>query len=223
MALALHQPQALPGPFPQAEGQISMTMEVTKLLSRAVLDTSGLASVGSTPKRPGPVALATTLPLKPEDSAKPIDTSSQVSTPEDVEMDDPTLKEIHTSPSPLVKTPGPSGEAPSLDVTKLQEKANKSLGCLLATRSSINAHQRKQVTDFGMVLCQNESETSEAIKEVKSLCACNIQDAETCWAVLISEAKVWQAALIKEIEDNCTSTLAEADNTCSSAIHDADS
>ena len=40
--------RALP---PKAEGQISTTMEVSKLLSQAVLDTSGLASRSSTPKR----------------------------------------------------------------------------------------------------------------------------------------------------------------------------
>ena len=140
---------------PKVEGQISMTMEVSELLSRAVLDTSGLASGSSTPKRPGCLALATPLPLKLEDSAKPVDTSSQVSIPDDAEIDDPTLEEIHAFPSPPVETPGPSREAPSLDVTCLQEEANKALGQLLATRSSIDAHYRKQVSDFGMAICQN--------------------------------------------------------------------
>ena len=139
--------RALP---PKVEGQISMTMEVNKLLSWAVLDTSGLVSGSSTPKRPGSLALATTLPPKLEDSAKPVDTSSQVSTPDDAEMDDPTLEEIHASPFPPVKTLGPGSEAPSLDVTQLQEEDNKALGHLLATRSSIDACWRKQVSDFGM-------------------------------------------------------------------------
>ena len=94
-----------------------MTMEVSGLLSWAVLDTSDLASGNSTPKRPGSLALATLLPLKLEDSAKLVDTSSQVSAPDSMEIDDPTLEEIHTSPSPPVKALGPSGEAPSLDGT----------------------------------------------------------------------------------------------------------
>ena len=87
-------------------------MEVNEILSQAVLDTSGLASGGFTPKRPGLLALATPLPLKPEDSAKPVDTSSQVSTPEDTEMDDPMLEEIHTSPPPWSKLWGPVGKLP---------------------------------------------------------------------------------------------------------------
>ena len=85
---------------PKAEGQISMTIKVSELLSQAVLDTSGLASRSSTPKSPGSLALATPLSLKLEDSTKLVDTSSQVSAPDDVEMDDPTLEEIHASLSP---------------------------------------------------------------------------------------------------------------------------
>ena len=75
-------------------------MEVSELLSHAVLDTSGLAFRSSTPKRPGSLVLAAALPLKLEDSAKPVDTSSQVSAPEDMEMDISTLKEIQASLPP---------------------------------------------------------------------------------------------------------------------------
>ena len=99
--LAASPTRALP---PKVEGQISMTMEVSELLSQAVLDTSGLAFRCSTPKRPGSLALATPLSLKLEDSAKPMDTSSQVSVPDHADMDDPILKEIHASPSPPVET-----------------------------------------------------------------------------------------------------------------------
>ena len=165
-------------------------MEVSELISQVALDTSGIASGSSTPKRPGFVALATPLPLKLEDSTKSVDTSSQVSTPEDAEMDDPTLEEIHVSLPPLVKTPGSSGEAPPVDVAQLQEEANKALGCLLVIRSYLEARQRRQVSDFGMSLHQIESETNEAIKEVKALCACIIWDVETHQTVLISKAKV---------------------------------
>ena len=82
-----------------------MTIEVSELLSEAVLDTSDLASRSSTPKRPGSLAFAIPLPLRPEDSAKPADTSSQVSIPDDAEMDDPTLEEIYASPSLPAETP----------------------------------------------------------------------------------------------------------------------
>ena len=175
---------------PKVEGQISMTMEVSELLSQAVLDTSGLASRSSTPKRPGSLAMATLLPLKPEGSAKLVDTSSQVSTPDDVEMDDPTLEEINASLSPPVKALGPIREATSLDETRLQEQANKALGHLLATRSSINAHWRRQVSDFSIGLCQTESDVTEAIKEAKALCTHTIREVEACQVVLINEAEI---------------------------------
>ena len=198
-------------------------LEVYQLLSQAVLDTSGLASRSSTPKRPGSLALATPLPLKPEDSAKQVDTSSQVSTPEDLEMDDPMLEEINASLPPWSKTLGPSGKAPSLDMVQLQEEANKALVHLLVTRSSLNTWQRKQVSDFGMALHQNESEITKAIKEAKALCAHTFWDVETYETVLISEAKVQYTTYIKEIEDDCACALAEAENCCSTAIREAES
>ena len=66
-----------------------------------------------------------------------------------------------------------------MDMAKLQEEANKALDHLLATSSSLDARWRKQVSDFGMALCQIELDTTEAVKEEKALCACTIQDAET--------------------------------------------
>ena len=132
--------RALP---PKAEDQISMTMEVSALPSPAVLDTSGLASRSSTPKDQGPWPWPHHYLLSWGILPNQWITSSQVSIPDDTEMDENFLEEIHASPSLPVKTPGPSSEAPSLDVTWLQEKANKALGHLLVTRFSINTHQRK--------------------------------------------------------------------------------
>ena len=200
-----------------------MTMEVSNLLFQVVLDTSGLASRSSTLKRPGSLALATPLPLKPKDPTKPIDTSSQVSIPDDAEMDNPTLEEINGSPSHPVETPGPSSRASFLDVTQLQEEANKALGCLLAMRSTINAHWRKEVSNFGMALHQNEYEMVKAIKAVKALCAQTIRDMEAHCVALIIKAKVWHATCIKEAEADCAHTLAEAENSCSTAIREAES
>ena len=91
-----------------------------------------------------------------------------------------------------------------------QEEANKALGHLLVTRSSIDTHQRKQVSDFQMALCQKELETTEAIKEVKALSAHTIQDVKTHWTVLISKAEVCHTTHIKEIEDDCACASAEA-------------
>ena len=152
-----------------------------------------------------------------------MDTSSQVNTPKDPEMDEPTLEEIHISLPPPVETSWPSVEAPSVDVAQLQEEANKALDHLLATRSSLDARQRKQISDLGMALHQIESDTTEAIKEVKALCAHTIWDAETCWTVLRSEAKVQHTACLKEIEDVCSLAIEEAENCCSTTIREAES
>ena len=79
-----------------------MTMEVSEIIYWTALDTSGIGSGSSTPKRPGFLAMATLLTLKPEDSAKLVDTSSQVSAPKDMEVDNP----------PWLKLQGPVGDLP---------------------------------------------------------------------------------------------------------------
>ena len=143
-------------PPPKALSQVSMTMEVSELLSQAALDTSGQASGSSTPKRPASLALGDPSSRGLDDSAKPIDTSSQASLwasiPDDVEPGNQTLEEIYAPPSPPVKTPGPGASILPRDVIQLQKEANRALGCLLVTRSSLNACQRKQVLDFEMAL-----------------------------------------------------------------------
>ena len=115
-------------PPPKVEGQISMTMEVRELLSQVVLDTSGHTSGSSIPKRLHPMVLVTPLPPKPEDFPKLVDTSSQVGTPDEAQMGDPTPEEVHATYSPTIKTPGPSSDFPPLDVAHCWEEANKALG-----------------------------------------------------------------------------------------------
>ena len=137
---------------PKAEGQVSMTMEVRELLSQVALDTSGHTSGSSTPKRLEPVVLVTPLPPKQKDLARLVDTSSQVSAPDDAEMEDPSLEEIPTTSCPIARTSGPSSNAPPLDIAHLQEEVNKALGDLLVTKSLIDAHQQKLVSDFSMTL-----------------------------------------------------------------------
>ena len=140
-------------PLPKAEEEVSMTMEVRELLSWVGLDTSGHVSGNSTPKRLEPMVLVTPPPTKLGDFPWPVDTSSQVSTPDDAEMGDASLEEIPTASSPTAKTPGPSsGGTPPTDAAHLWEEVNKALGELLVTKSSIDAHQQKLVWELGMAL-----------------------------------------------------------------------
>ena len=102
-----------------------------------------------------------------ENSIKPVDTSSQVSLqvsiPDDAELDDLTLEKASV---PVKTLRLGTGILPG-DVIQLQEEVGKALGCLLATRSSLDACCRKQVSDFEIALHQNESETTEAVKEAR--------------------------------------------------------
>ena len=52
-----------------------------------------------------------------------MDTSSQVGTPDEGKVDDPS-EEVHATHSPTIDTPGPSGNVPPLDIAHLWEEAN---------------------------------------------------------------------------------------------------
>ena len=94
------------------EREVSMTMEVRSLLSRAMLDTFGHMLGNSTPKRPNPVVILTPPPHKLRDLSGPMDTSSQVSALDDVEMAEASLEEVPTTISPIAKTPGSRSGTP---------------------------------------------------------------------------------------------------------------
>ena len=103
----------------------------------------------------------------------------QVGTPDEGEMDDSTPEEVHATYFPTTKTPGPSGNVPLLDIAHLWEEANKALGDWMEIKSSIDEHQWKLVSEFGMTLCQNKSKTKESTKEAKALHTHSIREAET--------------------------------------------
>ena len=54
------------------------------------------------------MVLVTPLPTKPEDFTPPVDTSSQLSAPDDAEMEDASLEEIITPSSLTAKAPTPA-------------------------------------------------------------------------------------------------------------------
>ena len=198
-------------PLPKAEGEVSMTMEVRELLSQVRLDTSEHASGSSTPKRQEPVVLVTPLPTKLENYPKPVDMSSQESTPDDDEMEDASLEEIPTPSSPTAEAPGPSSDAPPPDAAHLLEEANKVLGDLLAIKSSIDAHWQKLVLEFSMALHQNDSETMESIKEAKAICTHSIQEVENCCSVAIREAEVQRVSLTISLQQSHHKTVQHLD------------
>ena len=98
-------------PPPKAKVEVSMTMEVRELLFQVALDTSEHASGSSTPKRHEPMVLVMPLPTKLEDFPNPVYTSSQVSAPNNAEMEDASLEEIPTLSSLTVEPSEPSSDA----------------------------------------------------------------------------------------------------------------
>ena len=62
-----------------------------------------------------------------------------------------------------------------------------------------------------MSLCQNDSETTESIKEAKAICTHSTQEAETLCSTTI-----------KEVKATCICSIQEAKTLCSMTIRDAE-
>ena len=82
---------------------------------------------------------------KQKDLPKLVDTLSQVSTQDDIEMAEASLGKAPTTISPIAVAPRSRSITLPADAGQLQEKANKALEELLATKSSIDAHRWKTV------------------------------------------------------------------------------
>ena len=98
-----------------------------------MLDMSGHVLGNSTLEKPNPLVVLTPPPHKLRDLSRPMDTSSQVSTPDDIEMAEASLEEVPTTISPIAETPGSRSGTPAADESQLWEKANKALEELLVT------------------------------------------------------------------------------------------
>ena len=178
----------------RVRGHISMTAEVQELFSQAALDTSSQASGSPSLKRPASIALEDPPPSKAEDSSKPLATSSQASSPAATPE---VTKSVNHATSPA-KSPGANTGALPEEVTWLQEEMNKTMGCLLMTRMSLDACQQKQVSDFKMALCHNEGKATKAIKEEKAHCGATIREEEACDTTLVREVEAHHATIIRE-------------------------
>ena len=81
-----------------------------------MLDMSGHMSGNPTPKRPNPEVILTPPPHKVRDPSRPVDTSSQVSALDNVEMAEASLEEVPTTISPIAKIPGSRSGTPPMQM-----------------------------------------------------------------------------------------------------------
>ena len=144
-----------------------------------------------------------------------------MSAPDDGEMGDTSLEKIPTASSPTAETPELDGSTPPADTGHLWEEANKALGRLLATKSSINAHWQKLVWELSMALHQNDSETTESVKEAKAICTHSSWRAVTLCSTTIKDAKATCACSTQEAEALCSTAIKEAETICTCSTQEA--
>ena len=181
-------------------------MEVSNLLSQAVLEASSCESEHLSPRMPSQAAVPTTPPQQLEGPLQPVDTSSQAST----EAMEASLEDIPTNISPIAAISRTRSVTPPVDALELWANAHKALEDLLATKASIDTHRWKAIWELGIVLCQNESQAAESIKQAKASCSQVTLDAHTICSQLTLEAKT-----------NCSQAILEAKTACSTVVKKA--
>ena len=200
---------------PKSEG--SMTMEVSNLLSWAVLEASNYESKCSSSRRSTTAAVLMTPPQKLEGPPQAVNTSSQVS----MEEAEASLEDIPTNISPIAAVSRSRSISPSMDLVELWPNANRVLNDLLNTKGSIEARRQRTVWELGIILHHNESQVAASIKEAKVICsqvtldawtACSqlILEAKTDFLVAVKKAKTTRAHLVWEAEAACSKTICEA-------------
>ena len=175
---------------PKLEGEVSMTMEVRSLLSWAMLDTSSHGSGNLTPRRLNLVVVLAPPSHKPKELPKLVDTSSQVSTLDDVEMAEASLEGVPTTISPIAMT------TRSRSITPIWE-----LGMELHQNESETAESIKEAR----AIC------SHVTLDIEALCFSTVKEAKVAYVQTIKEAKATHACTIWEAETTCSVAIRDAE------------
>ena len=123
----------------------SMTMEVSNLLSQAVLEAFNCESKCSSPRRSTTAVVLMTPPQKPEGLPQTVDTSSQAS----IEETEASVEDIPTNISSIATVSRSGSVSPSMNLAELQTNANRALDYLLNTKGSIDARRWRAVWELG--------------------------------------------------------------------------
>ena len=200
---------------PKSEG--SVTMEVSNLLSQAVLEASSCESKHSLPREPTASAVLWTPPQKPEGPLQAVDTSPQVT----IKEADASLEDIPSNISPIAAVSRSGSISTSVDLAELQTNANRALDDLLNNKGSIDARRWRAVWELGVILHQNESQVATSIKEAKVICSQVTLDYRTACFQLILEEKTDFLAAVKKAKTTRGHLVQEAKAACSRAICEA--
>ena len=196
----------------------SITMEVSNLLSQAVLETSSCESQQSPPRRPTIVVVLMSPPQRPEGLLPPANSSSQAS----IDKGEASIEDMSANIYPITAISGSNSTSTLIDLTEPQTNTNKALDDLLSTKGSIDARRWRAVWDLGVLLCQTESEVAAMVQEARTICsqmalgiwtACSqsILEAKTSYLVAVKEAKITRSHLLQEADATCSKVICEAE------------
>ena len=82
---------------------------------------------------------------------------------------------------------------------------------LLILKASIDAHWQKLISETEIAHHQNETKTSETIKEIEACSATALSDAKATYAAAVREAEATCAASTREVEVIHTTAVRKAE------------
>ena len=98
----------------------------------------------------------------------------------------------------------------SVDVLHLQEEMNDVMVHLLSARATMDIHHQWVISETEVGHCQNEINTSEAIREIKSWYTATIGDAEDIYGTTIRKAEAICLASTSKVEVTCATGIRKA-------------
>ena len=88
---------------------------------------------------------------------------------------------------------------------------NDAMVHLLTIRASIDAHQKRIMSEMEVAHHQNEIKTSEAIREVKACYAATLGDAEAAYVTAMRKVETAHSTSTSEVEAACTTAVRKAE------------
>ena len=97
------------------------------------------------------------------------------------------------------------------DVLHLQEEMNDAIVHLLTVRTSVNAHQRRLISESQITHCKNETKASETINGLETYYMAALHDTKAVYAAALRKVEATHTASTREVEATCTTTVKEAE------------
>ena len=146
-------------------------------------------------------------PQKSEVTVPPVDTSSQAS----IEEMEGSLEDIPTNISPIATVYSSRSASPLVDPSELQANTNRAIDNMLHLKRSLDIKRQIATWEWGVLLCQNESQGVTSVTTAKAVYSQAVLQAKTNFQVTFMEAKTTRCHSIQAAKVACSKAISDAE------------